>query len=80
MWRGHDEIEPTNPIQGKCDLFIDAMKSIADVSRDQAEIVKTAPHTTRVPPSRRSWRRGANQFFWGFFALEACCSTQRAAD
>ncbi|HVH69625.1 MAG TPA: aminomethyl-transferring glycine dehydrogenase subunit GcvPB, partial [Candidatus Dormibacteraeota bacterium] len=32
----------------ECDLFIDAMKSIAEEAATQPEIVKTAPHTTRV--------------------------------
>ena len=32
----------------ECDLFVDAMKSIAEEAATTPEIVKTAPHTTRV--------------------------------
>ncbi len=42
-------IEPTeSESREECDLFIDAMKSIADEAATQPELVKTAPHTTRV--------------------------------
>jgi len=42
-------IEPTeSESREECDLFIDAMKSIAEESASQPELVKTAPHTTRV--------------------------------
>src|SRR5437763_4398943 len=42
-------IEPTESIsREECDLFIDAMKSIAEEAATTPEIVKTAPHTTRV--------------------------------
>jgi glycine dehydrogenase subunit 2 len=42
-------IEPTeSESQEECDLFIDAMKSIAEEAATKPEIVKTAPHTTRV--------------------------------
>src|SRR5437764_70307 len=42
-------IEPTeSESREECDLFIDAMKSIAQEAATQPEIVKTAPHTTRV--------------------------------
>jgi glycine dehydrogenase subunit 2 len=42
-------IEPTeSESQEECDLFIDAMKSIAREAEDNPEVVKTAPHTTRV--------------------------------
>src|ERR1700747_3657003 len=42
-------IEPTeSESKQECDLFIDAMRSIAEEARTQPEIVKTAPHTTRV--------------------------------
>jgi len=42
-------IEPTeSESREECDLFIDAMKSIAEEAATQPEIVKTAPHTTRV--------------------------------
>jgi glycine dehydrogenase subunit 2 len=42
-------IEPTeSESKEECDLFIDAMKSIAEESATKPEIVKTAPHTTRV--------------------------------
>ena len=32
----------------ECDLFIDAMKAIAEEAATNPQIVKTAPHTTRV--------------------------------
>src|SRR5260370_26862208 len=32
----------------ECDLFIDAMKAIAEEAATKPEIGKTAPHTTRV--------------------------------
>ena len=42
-------IEPTeSESREECDLFIGAMKAIADEAARQPEIVKTAPHTTRV--------------------------------
>src|SRR5437588_215930 len=42
-------IEPTeSESREECDLFIEAMKAIADEAATQPEIVKTAPHTTRV--------------------------------
>jgi glycine dehydrogenase subunit 2 len=42
-------IEPTeSESKEECDLFIDAMKSIAAEAATTPEIVKTAPHTTRV--------------------------------
>jgi glycine dehydrogenase subunit 2 len=42
-------IEPTeSESKEECDLFIDAMKSIAEEAAKNPEIVKTAPHTTRV--------------------------------
>src|SRR5258708_25947257 len=42
-------IEPTeSESKEECDLFIDAMKSIAEEAATNPEIVKTAPHTTRV--------------------------------
>jgi glycine dehydrogenase subunit 2 len=42
-------IEPTeSESKEECDLFIDAMKSIAEEAATRPEIVKTAPHTTRV--------------------------------
>jgi glycine dehydrogenase subunit 2 len=42
-------IEPTeSESREECDLFIDAMKSIAEEAATQPDIVKTAPHTTRV--------------------------------
>jgi len=42
-------IEPTeSESKEECDLFIDAMKSIADESAATPELVKSAPHTTRV--------------------------------
>ncbi len=42
-------IEPTeSEPKEECDLFIDAMKSIAREAEADPELVKTAPHTTRV--------------------------------
>src|SRR5579863_9288932 len=42
-------IEPTeSESKEECDLFIDAMKSIAEEAAAQPELVKTAPHSTRV--------------------------------
>jgi glycine dehydrogenase subunit 2 len=42
-------IEPTeSESKEECDLFIDAMKAIAQETASTPEIVKTAPHTTRV--------------------------------
>src|SRR3981189_390359 len=42
-------IEPTeSESKEECDLFIDAMKAIAEEAATKPEMVKTAPHTTRV--------------------------------
>src|SRR5262252_993300 len=42
-------IEPTeSEDKEECDLFIDAMKSIAQEAEKNPEVVRTAPHTTRV--------------------------------
>jgi glycine dehydrogenase subunit 2 len=42
-------IEPTeSESKEECDLFIDAMKAIAKEVEGNPEVVKTAPHTTRV--------------------------------
>jgi glycine dehydrogenase subunit 2 len=42
-------IEPTeSESKQECDYFIEAMKSIAEEAEKQPEIVKTAPHNTRV--------------------------------
>jgi glycine dehydrogenase subunit 2 len=42
-------IEPTeSESREECDLFIDAMRSIAEEAATNPELVKTAPHTTRV--------------------------------
>jgi glycine dehydrogenase subunit 2 len=42
-------IEPTeSESKEECDQFIDAMRSIAEESATTPELVKTAPHTTRV--------------------------------
>jgi glycine dehydrogenase subunit 2 len=42
-------IEPTeSESKEECDLFIDAMKSIAAEAATTPELVKTAPHTTKV--------------------------------
>jgi glycine dehydrogenase subunit 2 len=42
-------IEPTeSENKEECDYFIEAMKSIAEEAENNPELVKTAPHTTRV--------------------------------
>jgi len=42
-------IEPTeSESKEECDLFIDAMRAIAEEAATNPQIVKTAPHTTRV--------------------------------
>jgi glycine dehydrogenase subunit 2 len=42
-------IEPTeSESKEECDLFIDAMRSIAEEAATNPELVKTAPHSTRV--------------------------------
>jgi glycine dehydrogenase subunit 2 len=42
-------IEPTeSESKQECDLFVDAMRSIAEEAATTPEIVKTAPHSTRV--------------------------------
>ena len=42
-------IEPTeSESKQECDLFIDAMRSIAEEAATNPELVKTAPHSTRV--------------------------------
>src|SRR5215469_3743284 len=42
-------IEPTeSESKEECDLFIDAMRSIAAEAEEDPELVKTAPHSTRV--------------------------------
>ena len=42
-------IEPTeSESKEECDLFVDAMRSIAEEAAATPEVVKTAPHTTRV--------------------------------
>jgi glycine dehydrogenase subunit 2 len=42
-------IEPTeSESREECDLFIDAMRSIAEEAATNPDLVKTAPHTTRV--------------------------------
>jgi glycine dehydrogenase subunit 2 len=42
-------IEPTeSESKEECDLFVEAMRSIAEEAATQPELVKTAPHTTRV--------------------------------
>jgi glycine dehydrogenase subunit 2 len=42
-------IEPTeSESKEECDLFIDAMRDIAEEAATNPDIVKTAPHTTRV--------------------------------
>jgi glycine dehydrogenase subunit 2 len=42
-------IEPTeSESKEECDLFIDAMRAIAEEAAASPELVKTAPHTTRV--------------------------------
>ena len=42
-------IEPTeSESHEECDLFVDAMRSIADEAAKTPDLVKTAPHTTRI--------------------------------
>ena len=42
-------IEPTeSESREECDLFIDAMRSIAAEAAETPDVVKTAPHTTRI--------------------------------
>ncbi len=42
-------IEPTeSESREECDLFIDAMRSIAEEAATNPELVKTAPHSTRI--------------------------------
>jgi glycine dehydrogenase subunit 2 len=42
-------IEPTeSESKQECDLFIDAMRAIAEEAASDPELVRTAPHTTRV--------------------------------
>jgi glycine dehydrogenase subunit 2 len=42
-------IEPTeSESKEECDLFIDAMRSIAEEAATEPDLVKTAPHSTRV--------------------------------
>jgi glycine cleavage system P protein (glycine dehydrogenase) subunit 2 len=42
-------IEPTeSESKEECDLFIDAMRSIAEEARSNPEVVKTAPHNTSI--------------------------------
>jgi len=42
-------IEPTeSESREECDLFIDAMRAIAEEAANNPELVKTAPHSTRV--------------------------------
>jgi len=42
-------IEPTeSESKQECDLFVDAMRSIAEEAATDPELVKTAPHSTRV--------------------------------
>jgi glycine dehydrogenase subunit 2 len=42
-------IEPTeSESKEECDFFIDAMKSVAEEAEKNPELVKTAPHTTRI--------------------------------
>jgi len=42
-------IEPTeSESREECDLFIDAMRSIAEEAATEPDLVKTAPHSTRV--------------------------------
>jgi glycine dehydrogenase subunit 2 len=64
-------IEPTeSESKEECDYFIDAMKSIAEEAEANPEMVKTAPHTTRIrrldevgaarKPILR-WKPGQNQ-------------------
>jgi glycine dehydrogenase subunit 2 len=42
-------IEPTeSESREECDLFVDAMRSIAEESSKTPDVVRTAPHTTRI--------------------------------
>ena len=42
-------IEPTeSESKEECDLFVDAMRAIAEEAATQPDLVKTAPHTTRI--------------------------------
>ncbi len=42
-------IEPTeSESKEECDQFIEAMKSIAEEAKTDPELVKTAPHNTRI--------------------------------
>jgi glycine dehydrogenase subunit 2 len=42
-------IEPTeSESKEECDYFIEAMKSVAEEAEKNPEVVKTAPHTTRI--------------------------------
>ena len=42
-------IEPTeSESKQECDIFMDAMRSIAEEAATDPELVKTAPHSTRV--------------------------------
>jgi len=42
-------IEPTeSESKQECDLFVDAMRSIAEEAASDPELVKTAPHSTKV--------------------------------
>jgi glycine dehydrogenase subunit 2 len=42
-------IEPTeSESKEECDYFVDAMKAIAEEAQREPQIVKTAPHTTRI--------------------------------
>jgi glycine dehydrogenase subunit 2 len=42
-------IEPTeSESKEECDFFVDAMKAIAEEAQKNPELVKTAPHTTRI--------------------------------
>jgi glycine dehydrogenase subunit 2 len=42
-------IEPTeSESKEECDFFVEAMKAIAEEAANTPEIVKTAPHTTRI--------------------------------
>jgi len=69
-------IEPTeSESKEECDLFIDAMKAIAEEAATKPEIVKTAPQHHARPASRRG--RGCSQTH---FALEASHPTQRSRD
>ena len=42
-------IEPTeSESKQECDLFVDAMRAIAEEAATSPELVKTAPHATRI--------------------------------